>query len=350
MKTRSLAPSVAVIGSGVAGAACAAGLRRAGLQVTLIEKSAGVGGRMATRRVSWTDANGRPHETAFDHGAQAFRAHHPRFRAVMAGVKAAGAAASWRPIVQAATPLPPAESGFVPVPDMPALCRHLVAGVPVRLEHTAQRLQRSGRRWRVACAGGELLGPFDQVMLALPPAQAAVLLAGHHDAWADALADTPMQPCWTLMAITDDCEWPWDAAVPERGPLAWVGRNDRKPGRVAPPGRATWVAQATPAWSSAHLDDDPGSVTTALRDALLAQLPSRPVPPVVHHALVHRWRHALPAAGMVEPLDAWWDAELGLGVCGDFLGAADVEGAWRSGDELADTVAAAIDVADLQPA
>ena len=38
--------------------------------------------------------------------------------------------------------------------------------------------------------------------------------------------------------------------------------------------------------------------------------------------------------------ECWWDADRGLGVCGDFFNGGNVEAAWRSGDELADTVAA----------
>ena len=51
MIDRTLSPSVAVIGAGIAGTACAAALRRSGLNVSLFDKSRGVGGRMATRRI-----------------------------------------------------------------------------------------------------------------------------------------------------------------------------------------------------------------------------------------------------------------------------------------------------------
>jgi hypothetical protein len=192
-------------------------------------------------------------------------------------------------------------------------------------------------------ADGQVAGPYDQIVLALPPAQAALLLAGHHDRWADALAAVCMQPCWTLMALTEDVDWPWDAAEPGRGPLAWVARNDRRPGRSAPRGTATWVAQATPAWSAAHLEADPDEVAEQLRDALNALLPGRLAdgqPLRWHHSSLHRWRYALPAHGSVDGRECWWDAELGLGVCGDYFNGGNVEAAWRSGDELADTVAA----------
>jgi predicted NAD/FAD-dependent oxidoreductase len=229
---------------------------------------------------------------------------------------------------------------------MPALVRYLAHGVPLRLEQTVQRLHHTARGWQLMLAGGQVAGPYDQVVLALPPAQAAVLLAGHQDPWADTLAAVPMAPCWTLMAATDDVDWPWDAAEPDRGPLAWVARNDRKPGRSAPRGVATWVAQATPAWSAAHLEADPADVLQALRDALSALLPAPPAggaPLRWYHGSVHRWRYALPAASTVDGRECWWDAERGLGVCGDCYSGGDVEAAWRSGDELADTIVAGLE-------
>ncbi|MFY9458131.1 MAG: FAD-dependent oxidoreductase, partial [Aquabacterium commune] len=54
---------VAVVGAGLAGLSCAQALRSAGLQVTVLDKSRGVAGRMSTRRGEGWQA---------DHGAQYF--------------------------------------------------------------------------------------------------------------------------------------------------------------------------------------------------------------------------------------------------------------------------------------
>jgi predicted NAD/FAD-dependent oxidoreductase len=123
-----------------------------------------------------------------------------------------------------------------------------------------------------------------------------------------------------------------------------VLRNDRKPGRSAPPGVATWVAHATAAWSSDHLEAEPAAVAQILCSELAALLPTAPGQRW-HHASVHRWRYAVPAERVSAADECWWDAALGLGVCGDVFGDGQVEAAWRSGDELADTVACALDAA-----
>lgn len=346
---------VAVIGSGLAGAACAAGLRGTDAQVTLFEKAHHAGGRMATRRVGWVDARGAEQAVTFDHGAQCFTPVRPRFKAVMARARAAGCVSEWRPRVHAAGPSAYGQC-LVATPTMPALCSHLLAGAAVHLDCTVRRLQRAADGgWYVAVDGAALAGPFDHVALAIPPAQAAVLLAGHQDDWAEVLMTKRMQPCWTLMAVTDDVEWQWDAAVPDRGPLAWVLRNDRVPGRTAPPGLAVWTAHATAEWSAAHLEDDAQTVKAELQSALRAQLPaaSRGGRPVGwHHANVHRWRFAGPALDCDDGFgsdEAWWDESLGLGVCGDFLAGGGVEAAWHSGDELADFMAASIERMEAGP-
>lgn len=341
MPLRDPVPTVAVIGAGVAGSACAAALQRAGLRVTVFDKSRGVGGRMAMRRLVWQDAAGAECVAEVDHGAQHFSARHPAFTALIGRAVDAGVARPWQPRVHAGWPGATVLRSFVPQPAMPALCRHLLGALPLRTGHEVRQLTHQRHGWRLTGADGVLLGPFDQVVLAMPPAQAAVLLAPHHEAWAGALADLRMHACWTLMAATDDVDWPWDAAEPEHGPLAWIARNDRKPGRAAPTGIATWVAHATPQWSAPRLDPgDPRSIVDELQHALGAAVcAGRALR--WHHASVHRWRYAVAVQERADGAPPWWDATRGLGVCGDFLGAGDVEAAWRSGHELAAAIAAA---------
>ena len=63
-------PKVAIVGAGVGGLAASRCLQDHGLDVTVFDKSRGVGGRLATRREEGV---------AFDHGAQYFTARDSRF-------------------------------------------------------------------------------------------------------------------------------------------------------------------------------------------------------------------------------------------------------------------------------
>ena len=304
---------------------------------------------MATRHVTWTDDAGFARSVTFDHGAQCFTAARPRFRTFMAHAVAQGRAARWEPMVHSSRSVL-SERCFVPTPTTPALCDHLLEGATLHLERNVRRLQRAADgAWHVASDGAPLAGPFQHVVLAVPPAQAAVLLAGHQDGWAAALMAKRMEACWTLMAVTDDVDWPWDAAEPDRGPLAWVARNDRVPARGPQPGLAVWTAHATADWSAGRLDAEQQVVSLELQAALRAQLPiagRNGQPWRWHHASVQRWSHAGPALDCDDSFDggdAWWDESLGLGVCGDWLGGGGVEAAWHSGDELADAMSASFE-------
>lgn len=339
---------VAVIGAGFAGASCSRGIMSAEARVTVFERSRHVGGRVATRHATWTDQAGMTRSATFDHGAQCFAATRPRFRSLMSRAVAEGHAARWQPMIHASRSAL-TEPSFITLPTTPNLCGYLLGDATVHLERNVRRLQRAADgAWWVASDGSPLEGPFHHVVLAVPPAQAALLLAGHHDAWASALMTRRMEACWTLMAVTDDVDWPWDAAEPDRGPLAWVARNDHVPGRGTLPGMAVWTAHATPEWSATRLDAEPGTVTLELQAALRAQLPAAGIagqPWHWHHAAVHRWSHAAPAleCASFDGGDAWWDSALGLGVCGDWLAGGGVEAAWHSGDELADVMAASFE-------
>ncbi len=339
---------VAVIGAGLAGASCGRALRFADAQVTVFERSPHVGGRMATRQATWTDGAGIAQSATFDYGAQCFTTARPRFSAFIARAAAEGRARRWQPMIHASRSIA-SEGCFVPSPATPALCSHLLEGATLHLQRNVRRLQRAADgAWYVVSDDAAPAGPFQYVVLAVPPAQAAVLLAGHQDAWAAAAMTRRMETCWTLMAVTDDVDWPWDAAEPDRGPLAWVVRNDRVPGRSQRHGVAVWTGHSTAEWSAGRLKAEPQAVSGELQDALRAQLPaegSNGQPWRWHYAGVHRWSHAGPAldCGSFDGGDAWWDEPLGLGVCGDWLGGGGVEAAWSSGDELADVMAASFE-------
>jgi len=322
-----LPPLAAVVGAGLAGASCAHALHEAGWAVRLFDKARGAGGRLATRRASLVGAGGAEQGVALDHGCIGFTAHSPAFAAFCAELP------RWRPRpAPHGAPLDERAELIVPAPDLPSLCRGLIADLPLRTGSEVRRLHRDAGGWRID-VGDEL---FDAVLLAIPPAQAMPLLAPHRHDWAQRAALVPMQPCWTLfgVAAATPADAGWDLLRPRQGPLAWVMRNDSRPGRApAAAGDAHWVAHASPSWSREQLEQAPETVTAAL-DAALAAALGHPLDWRLRQ--LHRWRYATPVAQAGQPrAQAWWDAGLGLGVAGDFLGGGGAEGAWLSGRALA---------------
>jgi renalase len=320
-----MTPSVAVVGAGLAGLACAAALQAAGRHVVVLEKSRGVGGRMSTRRGDGWQA---------DHGAQYFTARDAGFRAEVAAWQAAGAVSEWRPrlhVIGARRRRSPQDETdtqrFVGVPGMTAPARALASGVVLRTRHTVDALHAEGGQWRVhTLEAGVLPERFSHVLLALPAAQALPLLQPHAAALAALAASARMQPCMAMILRFDaPASLPFDAAFVNQGPLRWIARDGSKPARE---GAECWILHAEEQWSAAHLE-------TPLPDAcaLLLRAFSEVGGPAPSAWTAHLWRYASGGAALAEP---WaFDAGRGLGLCGDWLAGGRVEGAWLSGRALA---------------
>ncbi|NJR68925.1 MAG: FAD-dependent oxidoreductase, partial [Synechococcales cyanobacterium CRU_2_2] len=78
---------IAIIGAGVAGLTCARQLQLAGYRVALIDKSRGLGGRLATRRLSG--------ETHADHGVCYLQPKHPAFTELLQELAQSGILSVW---------------------------------------------------------------------------------------------------------------------------------------------------------------------------------------------------------------------------------------------------------------
>ncbi|MEM8511964.1 renalase [Massilia sp. MP_M2] len=336
---------VAVVGAGIAGAACARALADAGHAVQVFDKSRGVGGRMSTRRV--TSVAGADAVLGLDHGTPGFAAVGADFLGFVEEGQRAGLLARWTPRLAPHSAALQGGAMWVATPDMPALCRALLMDLPLHTLCTVDGVRRSGAMWSIESAGVTVADGFDAVALAIPPQQAAVLLGVHRPDWAVRAQAVPMLPVWVLMGITDApaSGGDWHLAQPASGPLALVLRNDAKPARAALAAQAQWVVHATPDWTGAHLDTPPDQVQ-ALLQAALADCVGGAL--AWRFAAVHRWLYATLAAvsgdeqtdGAHACAGAWWDVGTGLGVCGDALAGGGVEGAWRSGRALAALVTA----------
>jgi hypothetical protein len=337
---------IAVIGAGMAGIACARTLVQAGHQVTVFEKSAGIGGRMATRSSAFG---------TFDHGAQYFTVRDPRFKRALDTVP--GLCRPWSAnTVQvldelgriAAASRPNGEAHWVPVPGMKALTSRwalpLMEQQNVELETRVTRIERDAlkpRQWQLHTDGPgdtqQVFSGFDKVLLAMPSVQTGKLLETSElaDKFVAQLDKVRVAPCWTLMLAFPQAVQPglttlgpqWSAARSTHHRIAWLARESSKPGRSAV---ERWTVQASPAWSQEHLDDDATRVQAKLLKAFAEVTGIRAEPA---HVDIQRWSYAK----TTQPLGKshLWDAKNGIGVCGDWCLGHRVENAFVSGLELA---------------
>ena len=351
--TAQAALHIAVVGGGMAGVACARTLLQAGHQVTLIEKSRGFGGRMATRRTA---------SSGFDHAAQYFTVRDKRFAQVLLTAQEQVRAWSVSTVrvldefghVLASAP-PPTEPHFVAMPGMSGLVNHWaqpvlhpelhgIKGARALLETRVTLLERDAlhpEQWQLRTedseGGQHVHGGFDRVVLAMPHLQTHDLLmaSGHSPELRKQLNAVEVAPCWTLMVAYPNAMQPnlphigpqWNAARSTHHRISWLARENSKPGRDP---IERWTIQASPAWSTKHLEDDAERVKGKLLKGFAEITGIRATPA---HAVVHRWRFAQTQQPLGRPFI--YDKELGIGLCGDWCLGHRVEDAFVSGLELA---------------
>ncbi len=318
--------SCVVVGAGVAGLACARALAARGLQVTVLDKGRGVGGRLATRRIG---------EAVFDHGAQSFTARHSAFQLEIERWLDADAALPWpglRP--QDASPAEAAAKlRYIGRNGMTAIPKHLARGLDVRLSTRVVELNEWDGGWELVSESGEHFNTQAVVLTPPLPQVCALLRESRVPLPQDAVAlirAVVYEPCFAVMAVLDG-----PSAVPHPGtivlsgsPVSLISDNTHKGISTVP--AATIHAGA--AWSREHLDDDPGDVARALIAASAEWLGAK-----VQEYQLHRWLYSLPVNNVGERCLVIPGLPP-LVLAGDAFGAARVEGAYLSGLAAADAL------------
>jgi predicted NAD/FAD-dependent oxidoreductase/deoxyribodipyrimidine photolyase len=304
---------VLVVGAGMAGAAAASLLHRYGVDVTVVDKARGPGGRLSSRR----SALGR-----YDHGAQSFTARDPRFLRQVRIWEAAGVVTRWTGALGAWdgkswTPDEPRTERWVATPRMSVLPGHILGDVPLSAPCRVTGLHRAEQGLEAQTESNGL-GRFDHVLVTAPAPQAADLVATAAPGLAERLRQVQVQPCWAGM-VAGPLDLPFDAGRVGGAPLQWLARQDTLPGRAGEP---RWVVHASPEWSLEHLDDEAEEVAERMRD-MLGRLVGGTIPEVT----AHRWRYAR----VMAPLGVDLLEDRGVLVAGDACGGPRVEQAWLSG-------------------
>ncbi len=330
----------------MAGVACARTLVQAGHDVVVFEKSSRAGGRTTTLDSAYG---------GFDSGAQYFTVRDARFRLALDTVP--GLCRPWSANTVrvldaagriAAAALPPGEAHWVAAPAMESLVStwakplqqdgRLLTGTQVmRVE--ADPLLPGGWQLRTGALDGSVHvhAGFDAVLLSQPsvPAQTLLQHSGIDLPLVDALTPVTIAPCWTLMLAFAQAVRPglttlgpqWNAARSTHHRISWLARESSKPGRSQ---IERWTVQASPEWSTEHLEDDAARVLAKLLKGFAEVTGIRAEPTF---AEVRRWRYAQ----TIKPLGKshLWNAQAGIGVCGDWCLGHRLEDAFVSGLELA---------------
>lgn len=305
-------PTTLVIGAGIAGLLLARQLHVAGQPVTVLEKSHGVGGRMATKCVG---------AAVFDHGAQFFTARTPEFTALATEWAAQGLIRDWT-----SGPHP----RYIGPNGMTGLPKRLAEGLDVRCEHQATAVRRNGERWEVEIENQPAL-TGDRLVMAAPVAQSLALLkAGDVTlpvAVASDLVGLDYHPCLALLVVLNEPSTvPADGLAPPDGSIRWLADNTKK--GISPGVAAAVTLHARQEFSAAHYANSASEVAALLLPEARSWLHGQVV-----SATLHRWRYSEPKA--THRTSCVWLPELALGFVGDAFGGPKVEGAGSSGLALA---------------
>lgn len=309
--------TIAIVGAGISGLLVARALKAAGADVVVFEKSRGLGGRLATKRVG---------DVVFDHGAQYFTAKSARFAAMVAAWAAKGVVAPW-----------PGASAhrWIAQPTMNSLGKFLAEGLEVRREFKLLKVAREEGEWNLTIENQPLARVGRLVLTAPLPQSLALLAAGGVEmpgTMTQDLQALTYHPCLALLLTLDG-----PSAVPAAGvaltsgPVRWIADNAKK--GISPGQAGAVTVHLEAAFSAEHYTKTDAAVAALVLPEIAGWLGA----PVVNVAL-QRWKFSEPMATSGQR--CVWLPELGLGLAGDGLGGPRVEGAALSGLELADRMTA----------
>ena len=321
---------VAIIGAGLAGAACARALKAHGFDIEIFDKGRGAGGRLSTRR---TDVSGT--SVRFDHGAQFVTADHESFRAFLTDAETAGHAAIWPGRLLSIDRhgnkdvLRPRDR-FVGVGGMNQIAKYALAPMDVHFSTRANRIMRSGDQWTIEFDEAEPQRAFDRVVLTLPPEQLIEFLARSEGDFSDIIYQarhSVVRPCWTVMAVLEDAFDPgFDGAKIYGGAIRWMARMASRPGQSD---TEAIIIQASPDWSETFLEDEPDNIVRMLCEEAYVRFGI----PTPAWSSAHRWRFAMVEEPASTPCAL--DETGHVGVAGDWRIDGRAEAAWISGEAVA---------------
>jgi renalase len=336
---------VAVIGAGIAGLTCARQLQQAGKRVVLIDKSRGLGGRLATRRLAGTHA---------DHGVCYLHAKGDRFQGWIDELVSVGILRVWTNGIHSLS-----ANGILQPPTKSAPYYAAPMGATSIAKYLGQDLEIIGDRlitaispiddgWRLSTKDPEFSLTAAQVIIATPPAQALNIVresilqrrgSANDPQCIQQLASVQFTRSITAIVAYPESDQNAATAIPWQGihciehpTLAWIGLDSSK---QINPTQPVLVIQSSAAFAEQYFDaPDLLIIGQKLLDAVDPLIPTLNTPELIQ---VHRWGYAFAQNPLIDRfITAQTIAPLYF--CGDWCGGNRVESAYLSGMALADEI------------
>jgi hypothetical protein len=327
---------IVIIGAGMAGLVCAQQLRQAGYSVLVVEKSRGLGGRVATRRL---------YNTCADHGACYVKPEGELLKRFVELLCQRHILRIWTDVVydfKAPGQMHP-KSGlrFVAPEGMSAIAKFLGQGLEILLSRRVTGItQTSQKNWCLTIESREEVLTAKALVIAIPAPQAYTLLQPLGDLLTNEFLSTlhsvEFYPSLSVMAgypVTSQLI-EWKALTFVDDPiLGWIGLDSSKRLDSQQP---VFVVQSSANFAQHHLeaqDLEPAALQILQTVADTLELPWLNNPDWMQ---IHRWRYAFPIRPLTQILTA--PSEQPLVCCGDWCGGNSIEDAMLSGLAAAEEV------------
>ncbi len=311
-----------VVGAGISGLLAATVLKEHGVDVVVVDKGRGAGGRMSTRRLDLeVDC------AYFDHGAQYFTVSDSDFAKYVERWLALNIIKSLDEtlIRENGEPALSDEPRYIGTTGMNAITKYLADSLRVSFSERVDKLSFN-HQWIVETDKGRTL-TADAVVLSQPVPQSLELLTKSHisipQEIEQELNSIEYHPCLATMLLFEGIEpvLPYCGIWFQGEPVAWACDNMRKGISPLP----TLTIHAGPMFSAEHWD----SPDSYIVDFMLAHLKAWIKVPV-KHSQVHRWRYSFAESVLDKPF-VKIDAPAPIVLIGDGFVAPRVEGAAISG-------------------
>ncbi|MUH00977.1 FAD-dependent oxidoreductase [Scytonema sp. UIC 10036] len=334
---------VAVIGAGMAGLVCAQQLSQAGYSVIVVEKSRGLGGRVATRRLF---------NTCADHGTCYLKPKGELLERFIDLLHQRHILEVWTDTVHELKPHSSVPQPQSPIPNpryiaptgISAIAKFLAPGLEILLNKRVTEITPTPeKKWRLAMDTSDEEITATSVVIAIPAPQALMLLEPLGESilgatFLENLRSVEFSPCLSAIAgysstLQPPTEWKAVTFVEDKY-LAWIGLDSSKRSN---PQQPVFVLQSSAAFALHHdqtQDLQPAGEFLLNHAAESLQLSWLKTPEWIQ---VHRWRYAFPT----RPLQTTYlaaDTGVPLICCGDWCGGNLVEGAMLSGIAAAEAI------------
>lgn len=346
---------VVVIGAGLSGLTAAQALHQRGYRVLVVDKSRGLGGRLATRRLG---------SAVLDHGCRYLQPFAESALSPIPGLLAAGILQPWQPESFELKPdgslaAASSEELYVAPQGMSAVAKTLASELTIQRHWLATTLTPIPEGWRIE---GEVLGDADQlqldtfiaraVVVAIPAPQAAALMnaaAQSNEGAKDLLHQlqrVDFETVITVMAGYDPNQavrlpnqagsGGWMVTSNTHPTLRWVALDSSK---RTDPKEPVVIVHSSPGFAAKALEEtdlEPAGRTLLAEAATLGAWML-----AAQWMQVHRWRYgfvrqALDASILSSP------KLLNLVGCGDWCSGGNAEGAIESGRHAAAAIETAL--------